>query len=694
MEVTDTTMDDPYGDAWLYDQFRETVEAATHVAYPAPQDKIDEAVRARLDQDQANIRAITGEPGDVKKDPLLYTGFTHLMFKDVRFAVPTGQAKGLAKVMQKCCGDDDDSEEKVILEPTTGYVKPGEIVALMGPSGCGKSTLLDMLADKKTAPYSGEILFNGHERDPELFSRVTAYLPQEDVMWAHATVRESVEFVEKLAGAYPSQFHEGHRQDRIDTTLRALGLAHVADTKIGDATVRGISGGQKRRATLAKCMMTFADIIFADEPTSGLSSTDAETCIKCMRYASHSMGMSFIVVIHQPRIEVVRLFDRLFLLTAMPGRMVFNGTFKECEAFYDKLGCPVPDYANPADHYLDMITPGAKGAKPDLFAAHYNEQRAPLVRKQVDSLISKAHTEGWPDELGVLEKTREKFLFMGDIPEIKEKKTATSFPNQLAVVTRRRLVLTWRDKKEVFQKYFFTLFEALLLGVGFFQIADEAVGLQLGAFYTIAIEVALESMIDMPRLISERYIMKTEVFSSLYSHLAFIIPFVSFVTVINFTANTLLIVVFYLFAGWSPQLFPGFYGWTFLAWFSFDSLFAMVAALAPTSDAASAIGTPFLFIFLMYNGFTITKEFAPGAVSWLIDISPAYYVIEGLAINGQQWAEEGDCSSCREAWDDLVALYDFQKDNWILGICICLGYGVVFRILQVVFLTALHNPQK
>jgi len=691
--VSATVEDDPYGDKWMYDQFRETAEAATHVQFPLTEDKVSEALHQRLDHEQECMRSVTGEPGDVKKDPFFYTADSYLTFKDVRFAVNTNEPKGLAKLTSSCFGD-DETEEKVILEPTSGYVKPGELVALMGPSGCGKSTLLDMLADKKTAPYTGDIRFNGHERDPELFSRVTAYLPQEDVMWAHATVRETVEFVEKLAGSYPSNITEELRDKRIDTVLSNLGLTHVANTKIGDHTVRGISGGQKRRVTLAKSLMTFASIIFADEPTSGLSSTDAETCIKSMRHSCHAFGMSILVVIHQPRIEVVKLFDRLMLLTAMPGRMVFNGAFKECEAFYEKIGYPVPDHANPADHYLDMITPGAKGAQPDEFVKNFNENKKPALTRQVDTLVGRAQQQNWPDELGVLEKQREAFLFLGDIPEVKPKKQATGFCTQLSVVTGRRVVLTWRDKKSVFQKYFFTMFEVFLLGFGFLDIFKQSAALQLGAFYVITIEVALESMVDMPRLISERYLMKTEVFSSLYSHLAFIIPFITFTGIINFTSNCLLIVLVFLFAGWSAQLFPEFFGWTLLAWFTFDSLFAMIAALAATADQASAIGTVFLFLFLMYNGFTITKVFCPDVVVWLIYISPAYYVIEGLAINGQKWAPEGDCPYCSEAWDAIVDFYQFEADNWILGICICLGYGIIFRIMQVVFLTTLHAPQK
>ena len=170
----------------------------------------------------------------------------------------------------------------------------------LGPSGCGKTTLLDMLAGKKTSPYTGEVFLNGQPRN-WLYPRVTSYVPQQDVMPPYWTVAEAVEFNHRLRYQADDVSNELRRM-YVEEILSFFGLLSVKDSFIGDDTVRGISGGQKRRVTLARGFVAGSQIVFADEPTSGLSATDAELCVRAMTAASRKMGTAFVVVIHQPRV--------------------------------------------------------------------------------------------------------------------------------------------------------------------------------------------------------------------------------------------------------------------------------------------------------------------------------------------------------------------------------------------------------
>merc|ERR1719221_2290630 len=138
----------------------------------------------------------------------------------------------------------------------------------------------------------------------------------------HWTVREAVDFNARLKQPHASR---AKRAELVDTLMETFGLTVVADSFIGGEMVRGISGGQRRRVTLARGVAAQASLLFCDEPTSGLSATDAELCIKALHDIAKSVGVLILVVIHQPRPEVAQLFDTLVLLTSDPGRVCYMG---------------------------------------------------------------------------------------------------------------------------------------------------------------------------------------------------------------------------------------------------------------------------------------------------------------------------------------------------------------------------------
>lgn len=225
------------------------------------------------------------DPRCAERDATCAYGTSRLTFRNLAFSLGDGRR---------------------ILDDVSGSFSCGEMAAIMGPSGSGKTTLLDMLAGKKTTAYTGEVFLNGLPRD-ELFARLTSYVPQQDILPAHLTVYEAVKFVHELR--VETAMSEREREEAVVQTLELLGLREIKDELIGDARVRGISGGQKRRVTLARGLAGGSQIVFADEPTSGLSSTDAETVTRAMCLAAKRLGVIFVTVIHQPRAEVADMFD-------------------------------------------------------------------------------------------------------------------------------------------------------------------------------------------------------------------------------------------------------------------------------------------------------------------------------------------------------------------------------------------------
>ena len=162
---------------------------------------------------------------------------------------------------------------KSVLSHVTGTIRPGELLAIMGASGAGKSTLLDILARKaKTGRTSGDMYINGRDTpDEATFRRVVGYVDQEDTLLGTLTVYETV-----LLSALLRLPREMSRQAKVYRTLETmneLGILGIRDSRIGESGKRSISGGEKRRVSIACELVTGPSILFLDEPTSGKLST-------------------------------------------------------------------------------------------------------------------------------------------------------------------------------------------------------------------------------------------------------------------------------------------------------------------------------------------------------------------------------------------------------------------------------------
>jgi ABC-type multidrug transport system ATPase subunit len=160
------------------------------------------------------------------------------------------------------------SSAKPILQDISGHVRPGEVLAIMGASGAGKSTFLDILARKrKRGVVSGITTVNGREVQDADFRRVCGFVDQEDTLMRTLTVYETVLYSALLR--LPREMSLEAKKFRVMETMTELGILGIKDSRIGDSTTRGISGGEKRRVSIACELVTSPSILFLDEPTSG-----------------------------------------------------------------------------------------------------------------------------------------------------------------------------------------------------------------------------------------------------------------------------------------------------------------------------------------------------------------------------------------------------------------------------------------
>ncbi|KAI1105739.1 hypothetical protein F4804DRAFT_303400 [Jackrogersella minutella] len=242
---------------------------------------------------------------------------------------------------------------KVILNDIKGIAHPGEITAIMGASGAGKTSFLDILARKnKRGQTSGDFFVNGEKVTDAEFKSVVGFVDQEDTMLPTLTVHETI--LTSALLRLPRGMGRQAKEQRVYEVEKQLGIYHIRDSLIGseEGKGRGISGGEKRRVGIACELVTSPSILFLDEPTSGLDAFNAFNVIECLVTLAKTYKRTVIFTIHQPRSNIVALFDRLILLAQ--GKTVYSGPFLQCQDYFDQIGYACPPGFNIADYLVDL----------------------------------------------------------------------------------------------------------------------------------------------------------------------------------------------------------------------------------------------------------------------------------------------------------------------------------------------------
>ncbi|KAH9712935.1 hypothetical protein KPL71_020187 [Citrus sinensis] len=329
-----------------------------------------------------------------------------LTWKDLSVVVPSGKK---------------ENRKHAILQELTGYVEPGQILAIMGPSGCGKSTLLDALAGRLSSntEQTGEILING--RKETLAFGTSAYVTQEDTLMTTLTVMEAVYYSAQLQ--LPDSMSRSEKRERAEMTIREMGLQDAMDTRIGGWNVRGVSGGQKRRVSICIEILTRPKLLFLDEPTSGLDSAASYHVMKRIVNLAHEDGITVVASIHQPSKQL-----------------------------FASNGFPCPSLRNPSDHYLRTIN---KDFEEDIEEGIGRTSTEEVINILVNSYKSSDTYSEVQERVSIICQHKGETL---------EKESQASFITQSLVLTKRSFVNMYRDLGYYWLR--FAIYVALGLCIG------------------------------------------------------------------------------------------------------------------------------------------------------------------------------------------------------------------------------------
>jgi ATP-binding cassette, subfamily G (WHITE), member 2, SNQ2 len=382
-----------------------------------------------------------------------------------------------------------------LLKDVFGYVKPGELTALMGASGAGKTTLLDVLAARKNiGVVGGEVLVDG-VKPGTAFQRGTSYAEQLDVHEATQTVREAFRFSADLR--QPFEVSQEQKYSYVEEVISLLELEDLADAIIGEPT-SGLSVEERKRVTIGVELAAKPELLlFLDEPSSGLDSQSAFNIVRFLRKLAGA-GQAILCTIHQPNSALFENFDRLLLLQQGGECVYFGEIGKDAETLMDyfhRHGADCPPNANAAEWMLDAIGAGMAPRIGD-------RDWGPIWRESDEFSVTKR---------AIAEIKQTRIQAVGNAPRIQEKEYATPLLHQIRIVSWRTNLSFWRTPNYGFTRFFNHVVIALLSGLAFLDLDNSRTSLQYRVFIVFQVTVVpalilaqVEPKWDLSRLIFYR----------------------------------------------------------------------------------------------------------------------------------------------------------------------------------------------
>mmetsp|Transcript_28321 Transcript_28321/g.45883 ORF Transcript_28321/g.45883 Transcript_28321/m.45883 type:complete len:776 (+) Transcript_28321:2-2329(+) len=341
---------------------------------------------------------------------------------------------------------------KTLLSGVTGVFKAGQVHAIMGPTQVGKTVLMNVLANKMKHT-EGKVFINGKEGVLSDYKDMVAFVPQDDIMIRTLTVRETLMF--SALARLPKSWATGKKIAQVEGVIDALGLRKVKDSVIGDEERRGVSGGERKRVNIGMELVTDPTVLFLDGPTSGLDSTTAQDLLAVLQRTA-SIGINIITVLYQPRVEIFNMLNNIMLM-GPGGRVAYFGTPEDALPYFESLGFERPQYTNPADFLLDILSGRVQVNKPGTesdLAETWNTKRPTLALPD-------------PSSYPHASEGKKGFLCFGPRKNSEVHRSSPSFFYQLWVFLQRAFLQQRHDFSGVILDSFLHAIAGLVYGIGF-----------------------------------------------------------------------------------------------------------------------------------------------------------------------------------------------------------------------------------
>lgn len=478
-----------------------------------------------------------------------------------------------------------------------------------------------------------------------------------DNHFPHLNVAQTLEFAAKTrapqrAARLDGKTRKEYISDMRDVLATTFGLRHTYKTKVGNDYVRGVSGGERKRVSIAETLSSRARVQFWDNSTRGLDASTALEYAQALRVATNLAKTTCIVCIYQAGEHLYEVFDKVTVVYA--GRQIFFGTTESAKQYFVDLGFDCPARQTTADFLTAVTDPKARFARegwskrvpntPEDFARLWEASDA--YKQMLSEMEDYNHEYRNEKTLQQFHEStkQEKSKHVG-----KKSPYTISYMMQLKACSIRSYQRMLGDPAFLGANIFASIFQALIVGSVYYNIPKDTSGFfsRGGVIFFAILFNALAALSEVAALYEQRPIIAKHKSYALYHPSADALGQIFADIPIKLVVLTCFDVILYFLSNLSrtPGQFFTFYLFTFLTTMCMLSFFRMLASVTKTVDQAMTLAGVGVLALVIYTGYVIPTNQTGWWFRWISYINPIQYGFEALMVNEFHGYSSVPCAS-------------------------------------------------
>ncbi|KAF4434587.1 putative ABC1 transport protein [Fusarium austroafricanum] len=561
-------------------------------------------------------------------------------------------------------------ETKVILRGLDGVVHKGELLLVLGRPGSGCSTFLKTVTGEMHSLEldSASILhYSGipHQTMARRFKGELIYNQEVDEHLPYLTVGQTLEFAAAMRTPrirLPGVTRKDRIEHVVQVVLTVFGLSHTINTIVGNDYVRGVSGGERKRVSIAETALSEAAISAWDNSTRGLDAESALHFVIRLRTLSDLTQSSNAAAIYQSSQSIVDLFDKILVL--YEGRQIFFGRAASAPAYFERMGWQRHARQTSGDFMTAITNPAQRLAKqghedsvprtPAEFEQYWRDSPEYASLMTEIELYQKDFSQQSHETQKQFESIRQKLKAKGMLRRAAQ---TVSFPMQTGLCAKRGVQQLWNDKASTLTTLIGEIIIALVVGSIFYgtpETSDAFFSYGSVLFFSVLLNV-LMSVTDTHNLYKGRSVVAKQASYAFYRPSADALAGILVDVPVKFVVAVFFNVILYFLSGLArtASQFFIFFLFVFVTTLAMSMIFRTIAAATATLAQAMAISGFLVLALVTYTGFVLPGPYMHPWFKWISYINPLSYAFEALLVN-QAHGTNYPCSNLVPPYQNLA----------------------------------------